>query len=66
MSEPQARSRADVYQQYFVPAFARLEAAERAALLEAVRAECRSVVQQHSDGAVVQFPMHAHVVLAAL
>lgn len=48
-----------------VPAFAQLDAPERAALLEAVRADVESTVLAYRVGDVITFPMHAYVVAAA-
>ena len=47
-----------------VPAFAQLQAPERAALLETVRREVEPIVARHRDGDAVTFPMFAHVAVA--
>ncbi|MBY0578811.1 MAG: class I SAM-dependent methyltransferase [Burkholderiales bacterium] len=48
-----------------VPAFAQLQAPERAALLETVRAEVEPVIRRYCDAEAVTFPMFAHIVMAA-
>ncbi len=47
-----------------VPAFAQLQAPERAALLEAVRADVEPVIHKYREANAVSFPMFAHVLLA--
>ncbi|SDO44593.1 ubiE/COQ5 methyltransferase family protein [Rhodoferax sp. OV413] len=47
-----------------IPAFAQLAAPERAALVEAVRADVTPVLRAYSDAEAVSFPMFAHVVVA--
>ncbi len=48
-----------------VPAFVEMEAPQRAALLEIVRAEVEPVVARYRDAETVTFPMFAHIVVAA-
>jgi ubiquinone/menaquinone biosynthesis C-methylase UbiE len=47
-----------------VPAFAKLQAPARAALLEAVRAEVEPLIGRYRDADAVTFPMFAHVAVA--
>ena len=47
-----------------VPAFAQLQAPERAALLETVRADVEPVIRKYRDANAVSFPMFAHIVVA--
>jgi ubiquinone/menaquinone biosynthesis C-methylase UbiE len=47
-----------------IPAFAQLQAPERAALLEAVRRDVESTIRAYREGEVLTFPMHAHVAVA--
>ncbi len=47
-----------------VPAFAKLQAPARAALLEAVRVEVEPVVRRYRDAEAVTFPMFAYIVVA--
>lgn len=47
-----------------VPAFAQLQAPERAALLETVRADVEPVIRIYCDANAVSFPMFAHLVVA--
>lgn len=48
-----------------VPAFVQLQAPERAALLERVRADVESVLQRFHTEEAITFPMFAHVVTAS-
>lgn len=47
-----------------VPAFARLEAPERASLLDKVREETAPVVQRYREADAIVFPMYANVAVA--
>ena len=47
-----------------VPAFAQLQAPERAALLDAVQVEVEPVVRRYRDTEAVSFPMFAYIVMA--
>ena len=47
-----------------IPAFACLEAPERAALLETVRTDVESTIRKYREVDVVTFPMFAHVAVA--
>jgi ubiquinone/menaquinone biosynthesis C-methylase UbiE len=47
-----------------VPAFAQLDASERAALVEAVRTDVEAAVQKYHHANMVSFPMFAHVAVA--
>lgn len=47
-----------------IPAFAQLQAPERAALLEAVRTDVESTIRKYRDVDVISFPMFAHIVVA--
>lgn len=48
-----------------VPAFTQLGVPERAALLEAVRADVESIVSKYRDDDYVSFPMFAHIGMAS-
>jgi ubiquinone/menaquinone biosynthesis C-methylase UbiE len=47
-----------------VPAFAKLQAPARAALLESVRVEIEPVIRRYRDADAVTFPMFAHIAVA--
>lgn len=47
-----------------VPAFAKLDAPDRASLLEAVRADVESTIRTYRETDVITFPMFAHVAVA--
>ena len=49
-----------------IPAFAQLAAPERAALVEAVRAEVEPILQQYRDAEMVSFPMFANVAVGTV
>jgi SAM-dependent methyltransferase len=48
-----------------VPAFLRLQAPERAALIDKVRDDVKSTVQKRVQGDVVTFPMYAHLAVVS-
>lgn len=48
-----------------VPAFLRLQAPERAALIDKVREDVKSTLQKRVQGDVVTFPMYAHLAVAS-
>lgn len=47
-----------------IPAFAQLDPAERASLVERVTAETRAVVQHYRDRDTLRFPMSTHIAVA--
>lgn len=47
-----------------VPAFAQLEAPDRAALIEAVRTDVEPIIKNYRDADSLSFPMFAHVAIA--